>query len=125
MLTIVIVDTFNVFVQTIRSYNATSLMRNAAIRTSMGLDRMVVGVGTNYGLREAEASSIVMTSNSTSLRLQSTSNKASVIFRLFVGHQLHCGSIAQTICTNVIASTITTPTMVCGAISVAESGGGR
>ena len=126
VLTIVIVGTFNVFVQTIRSYNATSLMRNAAIRTSMGLDRMVVGVGTNYGLREAAANSIVMTSNSTSWKLSFSNQSIGYFFAFSSATNSIVDQSHKTICTNVIASTITTPTGgVQIAISVAESGGGR
>ena len=129
VLTIVIVGTFNVFVQTLRSYNTTSLMRTAAVRVSNGLDRMVIGVGTNYGLREAAAASVVVSSNGAASWKVAYSNQSSAYFFAFssttnsIVDQSH-----KTICTNVIASTVSAPSTSGGvqiSVSVAESGGGR
>jgi prepilin-type N-terminal cleavage/methylation domain-containing protein len=124
VLTIVIVGTFNVFVQSIRSYNETSLMRNAAVRASVALDRMVIGVGTNNGLREAVAGSVVLTyPNGTDWKLAYTNN---LYFTYTASTKSITDQSGKTICTNVISSTATNPTGGCQiSVSVAESGGGR
>lgn len=128
IVTIVIVGTFNVFVQTIRSYNATSLMSVASKRASLALDRMVVGVGTNYGLREAQAASITVSSNSTSWQLSYSNQSAAFYFKYSGGTSNKIvDQSGKLICTNVVASTVTTNALGGCQISVtvAEKGGGR
>ncbi|MCX7916405.1 MAG: prepilin-type N-terminal cleavage/methylation domain-containing protein, partial [Verrucomicrobiae bacterium] len=51
---VVVAGTTSLFITFLRSYNNTTLMRNTATQASMGLERMVYGVGTNGGLRAAE-----------------------------------------------------------------------
>jgi prepilin-type N-terminal cleavage/methylation domain-containing protein len=122
IVTIVMVGVFNIFVQVIRSYNATSLVRNAAVRASMGLDRMVVGVGTNAGLREAQASTVTITSNS---GWQIAFNSGQY-FQYSTTTKSITDQSGKTICTNVVASTISSPSGGCQiSASVAETGGGR
>jgi prepilin-type N-terminal cleavage/methylation domain-containing protein len=129
ILTIVIVGTFNVFVQTIRSYNATSLMSVASKRASLALDRMVVGVGTNYGLREAQAASVVVTSSgSTSWKVAYSNQSAAFYFKYSGGTtNMIVDQSGKVICTNVVSSTAATNALGGCQISVtvAEKGGGR
>jgi prepilin-type N-terminal cleavage/methylation domain-containing protein len=124
ILTIVVVGTFNVFVQNLRSYNATTLMRTSATRASMALDRMVYGVGTNYGLREAPEASVTLSNvastywkiaftNGTYFQWSSTTKKITDQSGKAIGTNV----VASTLSTNGGGASIT--------ISVAESGGGR
>lgn len=122
IITIVTVGVFNLFVQVIRSYNATTLMRNSAVRASSGLERMVFGVGTNAGLREAQASTVTFAASggwqisyNTSQYFQYSTTTKSIV-----------DQSGKTICTNLVASTLSNVTGGCQiSVSVAESSGGR
>jgi prepilin-type N-terminal cleavage/methylation domain-containing protein len=124
VLTIVIVGTFNVFVQSLRSYNATTLMRISATHASLALDRMVYGVGTNYSLREAPKASITISNvastywkiaytNGTYFQWSSTTKKITDQSGKCIGTNV----VASTLSTNGGGASIT--------VSVAESAGGR
>ncbi|MGA2220447.1 MAG: prepilin-type N-terminal cleavage/methylation domain-containing protein [Verrucomicrobiia bacterium] len=139
ILTMVIVGAWNVFTLFQRSYNETTLMRTAAARASLALDRMVYGVSTNPGLREVQSSSIVITYPSGGWKIAYTN----IFFdqsNLFLQYttNLQCitwsNSTSQSskfICTNVIASTLNCTTKGfttngCAiSVTVAEKGGGR
>jgi prepilin-type N-terminal cleavage/methylation domain-containing protein len=124
VLTIVVVGTFNVFVQTIRSYNATSLMRLSGTRASLALDRMVYGVGTNNGLREVPKASVTMSNVSSTFWQLSFTNNA--YFQWSSTTKCITDQSGKTIGTNVITSTLSTNGSGCTiSLSVAESGGGR
>ncbi len=124
VLTIVVVGTFNVFVQTIRSYNATTLMRTSATRASLALDRMVYGVGTNNGLREAARASVTVSNVSSTFWRLSFTNSA--YFQWSSTTKCITDQSGKTIGTNVITSTLSTNGSGCTiSLSVAESGGGR
>ena len=125
VVTIVTVGLFNVFVQVLRSYNTTTLMRTAAVRASSGLERMVFGVGTNTSLREAPASSVSVTySNSVDWTFSYTNN---LCFKYTSAKNSITDQSGKLICTNVVSpTTISNLTNGCLiTISVCESGGGR
>ena len=124
ILTIVIVGTFNVFIQNLRSYNATTLMRTSATRASLALDRMVYGVGTNNGLREAARASVTISNvSSTFWRLSLTNN---TYFQWSSANKCITDQSGKTLGTNIIASTLSTNGSGCTiSLSAAESGGGR
>lgn len=129
VLTIVIVGVLNVFEQILYSYNETSLMRTAGVRASMGLDRMVIGVGTNAGLREAAAASVALTNLSATdwqLSFTNQNSTASQYFKYTSGSKFIVDQSGKTICTNLVAATASNLTNGCQiSVSVAESGGGR
>jgi prepilin-type N-terminal cleavage/methylation domain-containing protein len=128
VMTIVIVGTFDVFVQTIRSYNETSLMSMSEKRASLALDRMVIGVGTNYGLREAAAASVIATNlNGTDWKLSYSNQNSFLYFKYNAGTtNAIFDQSGKLICTNVISSTLINLTNGCKiTVTVAESGGGR
>jgi prepilin-type N-terminal cleavage/methylation domain-containing protein len=124
ILTVVIVGTFNVFIQNLRSFNATTLMRTSATRASMALDRMVYGVGTNYGLREAPKSSVTISNvASTYWKIAYTNN---TYFQWSSTTKKITDQSGKAIGTNIVASTLSTNGSGCTiSLSVAESGGGR
>jgi prepilin-type N-terminal cleavage/methylation domain-containing protein len=124
ILTIVIVGTFSVFVQNLRSYNATTLMRTSAVRASAALDRMVYGVGTNQGLREAGQADVTISNvASTYWKIAYTNN---TYFQWSSTTKKITDQSGKTIGTNVFASTLSTNGSGCTiSLSVAESGGGR
>jgi prepilin-type N-terminal cleavage/methylation domain-containing protein len=124
VLTIVITGTFNVFVQSIRSYNATTLMRTSATRASLALDRMVYGVGTNLGLREVPESSVTLSNvGSTFWKIAFTN---SAYFQWSSTCKCITDQSGKGIGTNIVASTLSTNGGGCSiTLSVAESGGGR
>ena len=124
VLTIVIVGTFNVFVQNLRSYNATTLMRTSATRASLALDRMVYGVGTNNGLREAAQASVTISNASSTFWRLSFTNSA--YFQWSSTTKSITDQSGKTLGTNIITSTLSTNGSGCTiSLSVAESGGGR
>ncbi len=124
VLTIVIVGTFNVFVQSIRSFNATTLMRTSEVRASMALDRMVYGVGTNQGLREAGQAGVTISNvASTYWKIGYTNN---VYFQWSSTTTCITDQNGKTIGTNIFASTLSTNGSGCTiSLSAVESGGGR
>jgi type II secretory pathway pseudopilin PulG len=127
IITIVTIGVFNVFVFFLRSYNATSLMSTAAGRASSGLERIVYGVGTNIGLREAGSTTVsVSYTNGWILTYTNLTDSAQKSFTYSTNKQMITDWAGKLICTNVISSTVTDYTSGCEiTIAVAESGGGR
>ena len=129
IITIVTIGAFNVFVSFMRSYNASTLMRTSGGRASTGMDRMVYGIGTNIGLREAGAASVTVTySNTTDWTLTYTNltDSAPKFFRYLTTNKKITDWAGRLICTNVVSSTCTDLTTGCQiTMSVAESAGGR
>jgi len=129
IVTIVTIGAFNVFLSFARSYNTSTLMRTASTRASLGLERMVYGVGTNMGLREAVASSVAVTYSNTTDWTLTYSNALDTAVKSFT-YSTSKKSITdwagKTICTNVVSSTATDLTTGCQiTLSVTESAGGR
>jgi hypothetical protein len=139
ILTLVIVGSWDVFTLIQRSYNDTTLMRTAAARASLALERMVYGISTNPGLREVQSSSVVITYPSGGWEIAYTNiffGQSNIFFQYTTN--LNCitwsnsaTQLSQFICTNVISSTLTCTTNGLTtngctiAVTVAESGGGR
>jgi len=125
--TVVIAGMLTLFITFLRSYNSTTLMRNTSARASIALERMVYGVGTNAGLREAQTNDVVVTYPSggwriayTNLICQYTTNTQSIIWSNSTDHS------SKTICANVISSFLTNYVKGCRIwVSVSESAGGR
>lgn len=124
IMTIVIVGTFNIFIFYLRSYNATTLMRTSATRASLALDRMVYGVGTNYGLREAPHAGVTISNvASTFWKISYTNN---TYFQWSSASRCIIDQTGKKLGTNIVASTLSTNGSGCTiSLSVAESGGGR
>ena len=124
IVTVVIVGTFNVFISYLRSYNATTLMRTSATRASLALDRMVYGVGTNYGLREAPHAGVTISNvASTFWKISYTNN---TYFQWSSASKCIIDQSGKKLGTNIVASTLSTNGGGCSiSLSVAESGGGR
>lgn len=130
IITVVTIGLFNVFIFFLCSYNATSLMYTASGRASSGMERMVYGVGTNIGLREAGSATVSVTySNGAAdwtLTYTNLPDSAAKSFKYSQSKQVITDWAGKTICTNVISSTATDLTSGCQiTLSVAESGGGR
>ena len=129
IITLITIGAFNVFISILRSYNASTLMRTAAGRASTGMERMVYGVGTNIGLREAGANSVTVTySNTTDWTLTFTNltDTAAKSFKYSTSKKMITDWAGKVICTNVISSTATDLVRGCQiTLSVSESGGGR
>jgi hypothetical protein len=103
-------------------------MRITSSRTSLALDRMVYGVSSNDGLREAMAGSILTSYASGGWQL-SYSNNNGTAFQYFQ-YTTNTLSIkdqaGKNICTNVISSTMNNYTNGCRiSVTVSESAGGR
>lgn len=124
---VVIAGMLSLFISFIRSYNATTLMRNTSAGASTVLERMVYGVGTNAGLREAQSNSVVVTYPSGGWQIAYTNliclyktNTFSIIWSNSTDQS------SKTICTNVISSTLTNLGSGCRiSVSISESAGGR
>ncbi len=129
IITLVTIGAFNVFVSFLRSYNSSTLMRTAAGRASTGMERMVYGVGTNIGLREAAASSVAVTYSNTTdwtLTYTNTADSTAKYFKYSTSNKSITDWAGKLICTNVISSTATDLANGCQiTLSVTESGGGR
>jgi prepilin-type N-terminal cleavage/methylation domain-containing protein len=130
IITMVTIGLFDVFTFFLRSYNATSLMATASGRASSGMERMVYGVGTNIGLREAGSATVSVTySNGVAdwtLTYTNLTDLAQKSFKYSQSKQVITDWAGKTICTNVVSSTATNQTRGCQiTLSVAESGGGR
>ncbi|MCS7048716.1 MAG: prepilin-type N-terminal cleavage/methylation domain-containing protein [Verrucomicrobiae bacterium] len=120
---VVVAGTTSLFITFLRSYNNTTLMRNTATQASMGLERMVYGVGTNGGLRAAEASKVSVSYPSGGWRIEYRTN---TWFQYSPTTRRIFNQSGKTICTNVIASTLQYFTNSCAiSVTVAESAGGR
>lgn len=129
IVTLVTIGVFNVFLSFVRSYNTSTLMHTASTRASLGLNRMVYGVGTNCGLREAVASSVAVTYSNTTdwtLTYSNAVDSAVKYFKYTTGKKSITDWAGKTICTNVISSTATDLANGCQiTLSVTESTGGR
>jgi type II secretory pathway component PulJ len=120
---LVTVGMFNVFWQVLQTYNETSLMSITAKQASMALDRMVIGVGTNAGLREAQASTVTTTSTSTNWQF---SYNTGLSFTYYTNTQTIVDQSGKCIVSNLVSSTVTNMTNgVQISVSVAQSCGGR
>ena len=114
-----------VFVSFMYSYNTTTLMGNYCYQNSMGLDRMVYGVGTNDGLREAFSNSVAITNLSTGWKI-SYSNASTYYFQYSNTTQTIQNETGHVMCTNVIASSISNLIGGCQiSVTVATSAGGK
>ncbi len=123
IVTLVTVGMFNVFWQVLKTYNETSLMSITAKQASMALDRMVIGIGTNAGLREAQASTVTTTSTTTNWQLSYTSG---LTFTYYTNTHAIVDQSGKCIVSNLVASTVTNTTNgVQISVSVAQSCGGR
>ena len=123
ILTLLTVGIFNVFYQVLQAYNETSLMSTTAVQASFALDRMVIGVGTNAGLREAQASTVT-TSSTSSNWVFSYDNGLS--FTYSTNNHAIVDQSGNYVVSNLVASTLTNTTNgVQISVSVAQSCGGR
>jgi len=127
IITIITIGLFDVFVFFLRSYNATTLMSTAAGRASSGVERMVYGVGTNIGLREAGSTTVSVTyTNGWVLTYTNLTDSARKSFTYSADKQMITDWAGKLICTNVVSSTVTDYTTGCQiTLAVAETGGGR
>jgi type II secretory pathway pseudopilin PulG len=128
IITIVTIGAFNVFISFMRSYNASTLMRTSGGRASTGMDRMVYGIGTNIGLREAGAASVTVTYSNTDWTLTYTNltDSAAKYFKYSDAKNQITDWAGKMICTNVVSSTCTDLNVGCQiTMSVAETAGGR
>jgi type II secretory pathway pseudopilin PulG len=120
---LVSVAMFNVFWQAQKTYNETSLMSVTAKQASMGLERMVYGVGTNDNLREAQASTVTTTSTTTNWQLSFDGTQS---FTYYTNTHAIVDQSGKCIVSNLVASTLTNMTNgVQISLSVAQSCGGR
>ncbi len=123
IMTLVGVAMWNVFWQVCQTYNETSLMSATAEQASFALDRMVIGVGTNSGLREAQASTVTTTSTSSNW-VFSYDNGLS--FTYSATNRTIVDQSGNYVVSNLVASTLTNTTNgVQISVSVAQSCGGR
>jgi prepilin-type N-terminal cleavage/methylation domain-containing protein len=123
ILTLLTIGLYNVFYQVLQTYNETSLMSTTAVQASFALDRMVIGVGTNNGLREAQHSTVVTTSTSTNWQISYTNGLS---FAYSSAKSNIVDQSGDIIVGNLIASTLTNATNgVQISVSVAQSCGGR
>ena len=123
IVTLVTVGMFNVFWQVLKTYNETSLMSITAKQASMAVDRMVIGIGTNAGLREAQASTVTTTSTTTNWQL---SYNSGLTFTYYTNTHAIVDQSGKCIVSNLVASTVTNTTNgVQISVSVAQSCGGR
>jgi prepilin-type N-terminal cleavage/methylation domain-containing protein len=126
IVTVVIAGTLSLFVSFLRSYNATTLMRNTSSRASLALERMVYGVGGNAGLREAVANTASATYSAGGWKLSYTNSTGTLFFQYTPNTLSIVDQSGKTICTNVLASTMTKYAKGCQiSLSVSESAGGR
>lgn len=123
ILTLLTMGIFNVFYQVLQAYNETSLMSTTAVQASFALDRMVIGVGTNAGLREAQASTVTTTSTSTNWVF---SYDSGLSFTYSTAKHAILDQSGNLVVSNLVGSTLTNMTNgVQISVSVAQSCGGR
>ncbi len=129
---LVVYGSLVLFVTFIRFYNTTTLMRNTANAASLALERIVIGVGTNAGLREATAETVTYSNTANGWLLTYNTN---LFYQYVSTTQVITNNTGKLICTNVAASSITfftyylaanvAPTNACRiSVSVAQSAGG-
>ncbi len=128
VLTLLALAMWNVFWQVCQVYNKTSLMSLSSEQASFALDRMVFGLGTNNGLREAQASTVTATSTSTNWQLSYTNG-------LSFAYSAHTGSIVDqsghSVVSNLLTSTMSyltngvqvsvSVTQTCGGVTVTNT----
>jgi prepilin-type N-terminal cleavage/methylation domain-containing protein len=123
IVTLLMVGIWNVFYQVLQTYNETSLMSATAVQASFALDRMVIGMGTNAGLREAQASTVTTSSTSSNWQL---SYNTGLSFAYSATNETIVDQSGDYIVSNLVASTLTNTTNgVQISVSVAQSCGGR
>lgn len=126
ILTVVIAGTLSLFISFLRSYNATTLMRNTSSRASLALERMVYGVGGNNGLREWVGLGVSSSYASGGWKISTNSDQA-VYFQYSTNTMNILDQSGKVLCSNVISSTMTQfGTNGCRIwVTVGESAGGR
>lgn len=129
---IIVAGSLVLLVTFLRFYNTTTLMRSTANAASLAIERMVIGVGTNSGLREANASTVTFTNMSNGWLLTYNTN---LFYRYVSTTKVITNDTGMLICTNVAAASITcftysysTNVVITNAcrisISVAQNAGG-
>lgn len=123
---VVVAGTLSLFISFLRSYNATTLMRNTSSRATFALERMVYGVGTNAGLREASADGVTTSYASGGWKLSYTNSSANLYFQYTTNTLSIKDQAGKNICTNVISSMMSNYTSGCRIwVTVYEKAGGR
>jgi type II secretory pathway pseudopilin PulG len=122
--TMVIAASLTLFILFLRSYNTTLLMRNTADEASFALERMVIGVGTNAGLREASGSTVTLSNLTSGWKLSYNTN---FYFQYVASSQRITNDSGKLVCANVVTSSVSLlASNSCRvSISVAQSAGGR
>jgi type II secretory pathway pseudopilin PulG len=129
----VVAGSLTLFVGFLRSYNVSTLMRNTSSHASMALERMVIGVGTNAGLREASRASIKFSQANGGWTLSYSTN---LFFAYSLGAKRITNNTGTVICANVITSSVSlftggyttnlwTTNACLVSLTVAETAGGR
>jgi len=101
---LVVYGSLVLFVTFIRFYNTTTLMRNTASAASLALERMIIGVGTNAGLREATAATVIFSNTANGWLLTYNTN---LFFRYVASTQNITNNSGKLICANVATSSVT------------------
>jgi hypothetical protein len=116
-----------VFIFMVRSYIDTTLMRTSAGRASTAAERMVYGIATNGGLREACSNSVTAsTLTNSGWTISFTNSTGSFSFQFSPTTHLITDQASKVICTNVLRSTLSNALSGCAfSISVTESNAGR
>jgi hypothetical protein len=132
IMTMVIAGSWNLFTMFQRSYNKTSLLSTSSSGASLGLERMVYGVGDNMGLREAATGSVVIVTNTLPASWTITFNSGNQYFQYTTNTQSIVDQSNKVICGHVVASRIVPSVSQQGAtygctisVTVVENGGGR
>jgi Tfp pilus assembly protein PilE len=128
ILTLLGLAMWNVFWQVCQVYNKTSLMSLSSEQASFALDRMVIGMGTNYGLREAQASTVTATSTTTNWQLSYTNGLS---FTYWASRASIVDQSNNTVVANLLTSTMTyltngvqisvSVTQACGGVTVTNT----
>ena len=101
----------------------TSLARNTSSEASMGLERIVYGVGTNGGLRAAEFGTVTVTFPSGGWRVNYNTNRFLLFDPALQNITDENGSI---LCEGVVNSTAALTNDGCAiSVTVMDTGGGR
>jgi len=117
---IVLLGSVGVFFIFLRFSNTTTLMRNTSSAASLALERMVVGVGANTGLRGA--TNVVLSSSANGWKLAYNAN---LYFQYVASTQTITNDSGKVICANVTTSSVTLyPTFCRISVSVGQNAGG-
>jgi len=126
ILTVVVAGTLSLFVTYLRSYNATTLMRNTSARASLALERMVYGVNSNDGLREVVAAGVSTNYSSGGWKLSYTNSTGTLYYQYATNTMNIVDQSGKILCSNVIYSAMTNYGTGCRIwVNVSESAGGR